>query len=165
MRRYARITTTKTGVEIVRKALSWPARQIAINAAKTGRSSSARSLKRINTRMASMPRTASTSTSSQGHHRPNQGCAGGAAECSIDRRASDHHGSHGRRKAEEGQWGARLCLAVAWAAWTIKPTLNRNDEGPGFLPGLFLVPQPRQIRASVADAGAKCIGVRSKIDQ
>jgi hypothetical protein len=27
---------------------------------------------------------------------------------------------------------------VAWAVWTIKPTLNRNDEGPGFLPGLFL---------------------------
>ena len=76
----------------------------------------------------------------QGHHRPNQGCAGGAAECSVDRRASDHHGSHGRRKAEEGQWGAPVCLAVAWAAWavwTIKPTLNRNDEGPGFLPGLF----------------------------
>ena len=43
----------------------------------------------------------------QGHHRPNQGCAGGVAECSIDRWASDHHRSHGRRKAEEGQWGAR----------------------------------------------------------
>ena len=43
----------------------------------------------------------------QGHHRPNQGCAGGAAECSVDRRASDHHGSHGRRKAEEGKWVSR----------------------------------------------------------
>jgi len=29
--------------------------------------------------------------------------------------------------------GARLCLAAAWAAWIIKPTLNRNDEGLGFL--------------------------------
>jgi hypothetical protein len=36
--------------------------------------------------------------------------------------------------------GARLCLA---AAWIIKPTLNRNDEGLGFLPGLFFVPKPR----------------------
>jgi hypothetical protein len=36
--------------------------------------------------------------------------------------------------------GPRLCLAAAWAAWTIKPTLNRNDEGPGFIPGLFLAP-------------------------
>jgi hypothetical protein len=37
-----------------------------------------------------------------------------------------------------------LCLAVAWGvwgAWTINLTLNRSDEGPGFLPGLFLVPQ------------------------
>jgi hypothetical protein len=39
--------------------------------------------------------------------------------------------------------GARLCLAAAWAAWIIKPTLNRNDEGLGFLPGLFFVPKPR----------------------
>jgi hypothetical protein len=29
----------------------------------------------------------------------------------------------------------------AWAAWTIKPTLNRNDEGPAFIPGLFLSPR------------------------
>jgi hypothetical protein len=36
-----------------------------------------------------------------------------------------------------GPW---LCLAVAWAAWTIKPTLNRNEGGPGFIPGFFLVP-------------------------
>ena len=44
-----------------------------------------------------------------------------------------------------------VCLAVewvAWAVWTINPTLNRNDEGPGgFLRAIFLVPQPRQIKA------------------
>ena len=40
--------------------------------------------------------------------------------------------------------GPRLCLAVAWAAWTIKPALNRNDEGPGFLPGLFSCPEATQ---------------------
>ncbi len=33
--------------------------------------------------------------------------------------------------------GPRQCLAVAWAVWTIKPTLNRNDEGPDSS-GLFL---------------------------
>ena len=46
--------------------------------------------------------------------------------------------------------GRPVCLAVewvAWAVWTIKPTLNRNDEGPGFFRAFFLVPQPRQIRA------------------
>jgi hypothetical protein len=42
----------------------------------------------------------------------------------------------GRRKTV----GPRLCQPAAWTAWTIKPTLNRNDEGPGFIPGLFLVP-------------------------
>ncbi len=37
--------------------------------------------------------------------------------------------------------GPRLCLAVAWAAWIIKPILNRNDEGPGFYSrAFFLVP-------------------------
>jgi chaperonin GroEL (HSP60 family) len=51
----------KTGVEIVRKALSWPARQIAVNAGEDGSvivgtvpSSSARSWKRINTTSASI---------------------------------------------------------------------------------------------------------------
>jgi hypothetical protein len=28
-------------------------------------------------------------------------------------------------------------IAAAWAVWTIKPTLNRYDEGPGFLPDLL----------------------------
>jgi hypothetical protein len=34
--------------------------------------------------------------------------------------------------------GPPLCPAVVWAAWIIRPNLNRNDEGPGFLPGLLL---------------------------
>jgi hypothetical protein len=35
---------------------------------------------------------------------------------------------------------------VAWAVWTIKPTLNRNDEGPDSS-GPFFVLEPQQIRA------------------
>jgi len=35
--------------------------------------------------------------------------------------------------------GPRLCLAEAWAACTTKLILKRYDEGPGFIPGLFLV--------------------------
>jgi hypothetical protein len=45
-----------------------------------------------------------------------------------------------------------VCLAVAWtvwAVWTIKPTLNPNDEGPDFFRAFYLVPQPRK----------KCIGL------
>ena len=44
--------------------------------------------------------------------------------------------------------GPRLCLAVAWAAWTIKPTLNGNDEGPGVNPGLFPCALERFLRAA-----------------
>ena len=33
----------------------------------------------------------------------------------------------------------RLCLAVAWAAWTTKLALNNSNEGPGYIPGFFLV--------------------------
>jgi hypothetical protein len=42
---------------------------------------------------------------------------------------------------------------VAWAAWTIKPVLNRNDEGPGFIPGLF-----SWSHQTVADPMTKIIG-------
>ena len=98
----------KTGVEIVRKALSWPARQIAINAGEDGSIIVGKILEKDQYSYGFDAQNWRVRQSRhQGHHRPNQGCAGGVAECSIDRWASDHHGSHGRRKAEEGQWGAR----------------------------------------------------------
>ena len=34
--------------------------------------------------------------------------------------------------------GPRLCLAVAWVAWTIKPSLNRNDEARDLFRAFFL---------------------------
>jgi hypothetical protein len=43
----------------------------------------------------------------------------------------------------------RLCLAVAWAVWTTKLCFNRNDEGPGFLRGLFSLCR----KASVSGGG------------
>ena len=52
----------KHGVDIVRKALSWPARQIALTLARMARSWSARSLRRIPTASASTRSRASTST-------------------------------------------------------------------------------------------------------
>ena len=48
--------------------------------------------------------------------------------------------------------GPRLCPAVAWAAWTIKPTFNRNDEGPGFLPGLLSFAEATVDNVSVGGA-------------
>jgi co-chaperonin GroES (HSP10) len=38
-----------------------------------------------------------------------------------------------KEKPSEGEViavGPLPCLAAAWAVWTTKPTLNRNDEGP-----------------------------------
>ena len=98
----------KTGVEIVRKALSWPARQIAINAGEDGSVIVGKILEKDQYSYGFDAQNLEyVNLVSQGHHRSNQGCAGGAAECSVDRRASDHHGSHGRRKAEEGKCGPR----------------------------------------------------------
>src|SRR5207253_3158695 len=81
---------------------------------------------------------------------PHQGCAGGAAECSIDRRASDHHGSHGCRKAEEGKWGARH--AWRWHGGygrygLLSPALTEMTKARDFFRAFFLVPQSRKIRA------------------
>ena len=54
----------KTGVDIVRKALSWPARQIAINAGEDGSVIVGKILEKDQYASASMPRTANTGTSS-----------------------------------------------------------------------------------------------------
>ena len=43
-----------------------------------------------------------------------------------------------------------VCLAVewvAWAVWTINPTLNRNDEGPGFFRAFLSCAAATEIRA------------------
>jgi hypothetical protein len=51
---------------------------------------------------------------------------------------------------------------AVWAAWTIKPTLNPNDEGPDFFRAFYLVPQPRkkmhrlaEAKKSISDVGKK----------
>jgi chaperonin GroEL len=89
----------KTGVEIVRKALSWPARQIAINSGEDGSIIVGKILEKDQYSYGFDAQNGEYVNPSPRHHRPNQGCAGSAAECGIDCWASDHHGSHGRRKA------------------------------------------------------------------
>ena len=92
----------KTGVEIVRKALSWPARQIAINAGEDGSVIVGKILEkesvclrlRLADRRIRQPRQ-------EGHHRPDQGGPCGDPERGLGRGSPDHHRSHGRRTAEE----------------------------------------------------------------
>jgi hypothetical protein len=40
---------------------------------------------------------------------------------------------------------------AVWAAWTIKPTLNPNEEGPDFFRAFFIVPQPRKKRIGLPE--------------
>jgi len=142
-RRQARGEASETGVEIVRKKhFSWPdAPDRHKMRAKTAPSSSARSLRRINTHTASTPRTTSTSNSVSKGIIDQPRLCGRRCECSVDRRASNHHGSHGRRRAEEGECLRPACLAVAWAAWRyglLEPSLVRNGEAR-ISPGFFLI--------------------------
>jgi chaperonin GroL len=92
----------KTGVEIVRKALSWPARQIVINAGEDGSVVVGKILEkdqvqlrfRLADRRIRRPRQ-------EGHHRPDQGGSHRDAERFLRRGSLDHHRSHGGRSAEE----------------------------------------------------------------
>ena len=97
-----RTTTSSTGIEIVTKALSRPARQIASTRARMAQWSSARSWKRTQYAYGFDAQTGEYGNLVEGHHRPDQGCAGGAAGRGRDRWSADYHGSHGGRKAEEG---------------------------------------------------------------
>ena len=92
----------KHGVEIVRKALSAPARQIAVNAGEDGsvivgkileNSTYGYRLRR--------PGRGLRRHGQEGHHRSDQGCAPGSAGRFLGRRPAHHHRSDGRRTAEE----------------------------------------------------------------
>ena len=92
----------KTGVEIVRKALSWPARQIAINAGEDGSVIVGKILetKAYNLRLRLADRRI-WRPRQEGHHRPDQGGSCGDPERSLGCGTPDHHRSHGGRTAEE----------------------------------------------------------------
>ena len=92
----------KTGVEIVRKALSMPARQIAINAGEDGSVIVGKILEKdqysygfeLADRRIRQPDL-------EGHHRPDQGGSRGDPERGFGCGSPDHHRSHGGRTAEE----------------------------------------------------------------
>ena len=98
----------KTGVEIVRKALSWPARQIAINAGEDGSVIVGKILEKDQYSYGfDAQNNEYVNLVSKGIIDPTKVVQGGAAESSVDCWASNHHGSHGRRKAEEGKCSPR----------------------------------------------------------
>src|SRR5215216_6114535 len=100
----------KTGVEIVRKALSWPTRQIATKRRRgrldRGRQDSGQGCLRLRLRC-TVRRV--RQPDAEGHYRPDEGGARGAARCSIGRWSAHHHRGDGGRGAEQtgvGTWDA-----------------------------------------------------------
>ena len=112
----------KHGVEIVRKAIQAPARQIATNAGADGSVVVGKimeqgpvllRLRRAGRRIR-QPRH-------QGRDRPDQGRALGDPGRGVGCWPPDHHRGHGRRTAEEARTRLRQCrAAAAWAGWTSK---------------------------------------------
>jgi len=104
----------KIGVDIVGKALSWPAGQIAFNAGEDGSVVVGKILDKEEynygfDRRIRQPRR-------QGHHRPHQGRSRGAAGRGVGRRPAHHHRGHGGRGAEEAKRRRLPCLAEAWTS-------------------------------------------------
>ena len=100
----------KTGVEIVRKALSYPARQIAINAGEDGSVIVGKILEKDQYSYGFNSQTGEYGNLvCQGHHRPDQGGSRGDPERGLRRGAADHHRSHGGRSAEEERRRRHAC--------------------------------------------------------
>ena len=92
----------KHGVEIVRKALQAPARQIATNAGEDGSVIVGKILENSQLRLRlRRPGRRLRRHGEKGHHRPDQGRAPGAAGRFLGRRLAHHHRGDGRRTAEE----------------------------------------------------------------
>ncbi len=154
----------KTGVEIVRKALSAPARQIAINAGEDGSVIVGKILEKeqYDLRLRLADRRIRQS-GLQGHHRPDQGGSRGDPERGFGRGSPDHHRSHDRRTAEEG-WRRRRRHASGRRhgrhGFLIQPLrrLSRNAKPRqrcrGFCLGRLISPHEAAI-ASPCHSGAR----------
>ena len=127
----------KTGVEIVRKAISWPARQIAINAGEDGSIVVGKILEKDTYAYGYDAQSGRVRQSHlQGHHRPDQGRARGAAGCGLDRRPAHHHRGHGCRGAEEAEpgnagrgWHGRHGLLIEQLTVIAIPGLDPRKRG------------------------------------
>ena len=85
----------KTGVDIVRKALSWPARQIALNSGEDGSVVVGKILDKEQYNFGFDAQNRIRQSRQQGHHRSDQGGARSAARRGVDRRPAHHHRGHG----------------------------------------------------------------------
>ncbi len=104
----------RTGVEIVRKAIQWPARQIVDNAGVDAAVVVGKLIdhKRLRLRLRRPDRRIRRHVQAR-HHRPDQGRAHRAPGRRLDRRPAHHDRSDGRREAEEGD-GAGHAAGREW---------------------------------------------------
>ena len=94
----------KTGVDIVRKAIQAPARQIVDNAGGDGAVVVGKLLEFEGIRLwLRRPDRRVRRSREARHHRPDQGRAHGVAGRGLDRRPDRHHGSDDYRTSEEGK--------------------------------------------------------------
>ena len=143
----------KTGVEIVRKALSAPARQIAINAGEDGSVIVGKILEKDQYAYGFDAQNGEyVQHALEGHHRPDQGRASGAPGRGVGRRPADHHRGDGRRGAEEAGRGRRRWRHAARAAeWTSKRSRQNTERPPKG--GLFFVQRDLVIVATLPASG------------
>ena len=143
----------EAGINIVRRALQSPARQIAANAGAEASivvgkilENKARDLRlqRPDRRVWRHDR--------HGHRRSGQGRSHGPAGRGFGRRPAGHHRSHDRRSSEEGI-ARRQCRAAAawaaWAAWTSKSSHTRTIQTKGgseWRHGFLIQPLRQQLR-------------------
>ena len=139
----------KTGVEIVRKALSWPARQIAINSGEDGSIVVGKILDKDQY---------SYGFDAQNGEYVNLVTKGIIDPTKVVRAALQNAASiAGLLITTEAMVAERpkkvrrpVCLAVewvAWAVWTINLTLTPKRRRPGILPGLSFLCRSHEIKA------------------
>ena len=129
----------KHGIDIVRKALSWPARRIALNAGEDGFLIVGQILEEDQYNFWFLtPRTVNTATSLPRASSTRPRLFGRPGECSVDRRASDHHGSHGRRKGRRRTVGPRRNLAGGMGVRRLSPPSIETPKARYFFRPFFL---------------------------
>ena len=129
----------KFGIEIVRKAVQPPLRQIAENAGEDGAVIAGKVLEKRRVQLGlRRPDRRVQGPGAGRHHRPDQGRAHGAAGCGLGRGPADHHrGDGGRAAGEEGPADAAGRRRHGRHGLLIQPIRQTKKGGRVFGPAPF----------------------------
>ena len=144
----------KVGINIVRKALSWPARLIAINAGEDGSVVVGKILETGDLWLRLQRSVGRVRGSHEPRrHRPDEGRAQRSAGCGLDRGSPDHDRGDGRRAAEEGSspsadagwWHGRDGLLRLSNKESFVGAVGVNPMAPSYLETECLRPSRRMV--------------------